>query len=344
MKALVKYEKGIGKMEIREVPIPEPGYGEALIRVEACGICGTDLKIYDDGFTYYPPVIVGHEFSGSIAKLGEGVKGWNIGDRLVSEQHTKACGVCRYCLTGKRHLCPEKRSPGYGVDGAFAEYIKVPASLLHRIPEGVSYEEAALVEPMAVAAYGILDKTGIEPEDRVVILGCGPIAILALQMIKAEGASKVIMTGLDTDEKVRFLIAESFGADRLINVQKEDPVKIVMELTQGIGADVVVDLSGAPGAIVQGFDMMRKDGRYCALGLTHYEVAVPWMKMAMKAANVHFSFSSNYISWQRCLSMIRNGKVKLEQFTQDLYPLEEWEEAFQRARSGESLKVIIKNY
>ena len=342
MKALVKYDKGIGRMEIRELPVPEPNYGEALIRVEDCGICGTDIKIYNDEFNYYPPVIVGHEFSGIIAKLGEGVKGWNIGDRVVSEQHTKACGVCCYCLTGNRHLCPEKRSPGYGVDGAFTEYIKVPVTLLHSIPEGVSFEEAALIEPMAVAAYGILDKTGIKPEDRVVILGCGPIAILALQMIKTEGASQVIMTGLDIDEKVRFPIAEALGADVLINVQKKDPVKIVMELTNGIGADVVVDLSGAPKAIVQGFDMLKRDGRFCALGLTHHEISIPWMKLAMKAANIHFSFSSNYINWQRCLSMIRNGKVKLEQYTKDIYPLAKWEEAFEKAKSGESLKVIIK--
>jgi L-iditol 2-dehydrogenase len=342
MKALVKYEKGIGMMEIREMPVPEPDYGEVLIKVEFCGICGTDIKIYDDEFVSYPPVIVGHEFSGRIAKLGEGVKGWKLGDKVVSEQHTKACGRCCYCHTGKRHFCAEKRSPGYGVNGAFAEYIKVPASLLHSIPGEISFEEAALIEPIAIAAYGILDKTRIEPEDKVVILGSGSIAILALQMIKAEGASRFIMTGLDMDEKVRFHIAEKLGADVLINVQKEDPVEIVMKLTDGIGVDVVVDLSGSPMAILQGFDMLKKDGRFCAIGLTHHEVAIPWMKLAMKAANIHFSFSSNHLSWQRCLSMIKNGKVKLEQYTKDIYPLGKWEEAFQKARSGESLKVIIQ--
>lgn len=342
MKALVKYENGIGKMEIREVPLPEPGIGEVLIKIEAVGICGTDLKIYDDKFASNPPVTIGHEFSGEVVKLGEGVKGWQIGDRIVSEQHTRACGMCRYCLTGKRHLCPEKKAPGYGIDGAFADYIKVPASLLHRIPDGVGYEEAALVEPMAVAAYGILEKTEIQPEDYVVILGCGPIAILALQMVLAEGASRVLMTGIDMDEKKRFGIAKAFGADEIVNVQHEDPVKVVMEETAGVGADVVIDLSGAPQAIIQGFDMLRKDGRFCALGLPHGEVGVPWMKLALRAANIHFSYSSNYMSWERCLSMIKNGKVKLKQFTEDIYSLDNWVEAFDRARSGEALKVVLK--
>lgn len=342
MKALVKYEKGKANMEVRDVSVPEPAFGEALIKVEACGICGTDLKIYDDEFINNPPVIVGHEFSGVVAKLGDRVKGWNIGDRVVSEQHAKACGICSFCLTGKREFCAEKRSPGYLSDGSFAEYISIDASLLHSIPEGVSYEEAALVEPMAVAAYGILGRTGIRPEDFVVILGCGPIAILALQMVKAEGASRVLMTGLDVDEKKRFRIARQFGADLMVNVQREDPVKVVMEETKGTGADVVIDLSGAPRAIVQGFDVLRKDGKFCALGLPHGEVSFPWTKVVLKAANIYFSYSSDYTSWERCLSMIRNGKIKLNEFTKDIYPLEEWEKAFEKARSGDALKVIIK--
>ena len=342
MKALIKYEQGIGKMELREIPVPVPGYGEVLVRIIAVGICGTDLKIYDDKFKYFPPVIVGHEFAGEIALLGEGARGWMIGDRVVSEAHTKACGACRYCLTGKRHLCPEKRSIGWGENGAFAEYIKVPASLLHRIPDGVNYEEATLLEPMAVAAYGILEKAGLQPEDNVVILGCGPIAMLALQILKAQGAARVIMTGIDVDEKKRFGIAKSFGADNIINVMKKDPVPVVINETGGIGADLVLDLSGSPQAIIQGFDMLRKDGRFCAMGLPHEDVVVPWIKLALKAANVIFSFSADYTSWERCLSMIKNGKVKVNSFTEYIYPLERWEEAFDIARGGDALKVIIK--
>ena len=123
MSALVKYAPGIKNMEIREVIKPEPKPDEVLIRVKAVGICGTDLKIYDDKFKYNAPVIVGHEFSGMIEKIGTAVIGWKQGDRVISEQHMNVCGVCKYCLTGKRHFCPSKKSPGYDVDGAFAEYI-----------------------------------------------------------------------------------------------------------------------------------------------------------------------------------------------------------------------------
>jgi L-iditol 2-dehydrogenase len=342
MKALVKYESGIGKMELRDVPVPVPEYGEVLIKVKAVGICGTDLKIYNNTFTSYPPVIVGHEFSGEIVELGQGVKGWETGERVVSEQHTRACGICRFCLTGNRHLCHEKRSPGYGVDGAFAEFIKVPASLLHRIPGQISFEEATLIEPMAIAAQGILEKTGIRPEDFIVILGCGPVAILALQIAKAEGASKVIITGIDVDSKKRFDIARNLGADATINVMQNDPVAFVMNETRGVGADVVVDLSGSGAAIIQGLNMLRRDGRFCAMGLPHEDISLPWSKLTLKAANIFFSFSSGYNSWERCISMINNKKVKLNGFTENIFPLDKWEEAFNLAREGEVMKVIIK--
>ena len=342
MRALVKYENGFGKMDIREVPIPLPDAGEVLIQVEYCGICGTDLKIADGQFAANPPVIMGHEFSGVITQIGKDVSGWEHGDRVVGEQHTKACGKCRYCLTGRRHLCPDKKSPGYGVDGAFAEFIKLPAALLHRIPPEMNLMEAALIEPMAVAACGILGRMGIKPEEYVVILGCGPIAVLALQMAKAEGASRVVMTGVDADEKKHFPAARCLNADRLINAMKEDPVTAVMEETGGMGADAVIDLSGSPSAIRQGLSMLCRDGKFCALGLPHDDVCVPWQQIALKALHVHFSYSSDFESWERCISMVRNKKVNLQEFTGDVYPLEQWEEAFRLARSGESLKVLIR--
>jgi L-iditol 2-dehydrogenase len=342
MKALVKYELGIGKMELRDVPVPVPEYGEVLIKVRAVGICGTDLKIYKNTFTSNPPVIVGHEFSGEIVELGQGVKGWQTGEKVVSELHARACGMCRFCLTGNRLLCHEKRSPGIGIDGAFTEFIKVPASLLHRIPDQISFEEAALIEPMAIAAQGILEKTGIKPEDFIVILGCGPIAILALQIAKAEGASKVIITGIDSDVKKRFDVARNFGADATINVMQDDPVAFVMNETRGIGADVVIDLSGSGAAIIQGFNMLRKDGRFCAMGLPHEDISLPWSKLTSNSANIFFSFSSGYNSWENSLSMINNKKVKLNGFTENIFPLDRWEEAFKLAREGEVLKVIIK--
>ena len=159
MRALVKTAKGPGKLELQEVPTPQEEAGEVLLRVRACGICGSDLKIQDDQHPYTPPVVIGHEFAGEIVEVGADVSGWIVGDKVVSEQHVKACGHCRQCLTGNAFACSSKRAPGYFTDGAFTEFIRVPAWLLHRIPSNLSFVEAAFTEPSAVAAHGVLDRT-----------------------------------------------------------------------------------------------------------------------------------------------------------------------------------------
>lgn len=342
MKALVKTKPGIGNLELREVEKPVPKDNEALIRIMACGVCGTDIKIFDNEFYSEPPVIIGHEFSGEIEAVGSRVTRFGTGDRVVSEQHVSACGICEVCLCGKRHLCKNKRSPGYFSDGAFAEYIVVHESLLHHVPNGLSYEEACLIEPMAIVAHALFEKAAIQPEDTVVILGCGPIALISLQILKAEGAAAVYMTGLDMDEVQKFKIAQELGVDELINVQKQNPISRIRELTGGRGADLVLDLSGAQPAILQGLKMLRKDGRFCAIGLPCCDVCVPWSEMVLSSLNVYFSYSSGYRTWERCLSLIKRGKVDLSLFTQNVFSLDEWKKAFDAARAGTALKAIIK--
>ncbi|MCK5155140.1 MAG: alcohol dehydrogenase catalytic domain-containing protein [Spirochaetales bacterium] len=342
MQALVKYEKGIGRMELRDVPIPEIEDNEVLVQIKTCGICGTDLKIYDDLFINDPPVIVGHEFAGLIVRTGRKVTGWEIGTRVVAEQHFHSCGMCEYCLTGHRQFCSHKRSPGYLSDGAFTGYIAVEASLLHQIPNEVDFKQAALVEPMAVAAYGILGKAGVKPGDIVVILGAGPIALLALQLVKSAGAAVVFITGIDVDERKRFKAAAELGADYTVNAQKNDAVGMVVDRTKGRGADLVIDLTGSPPAIMDGLRMLRKNGRFCALGLPCNPVTIPWADTVLRAVTVYYSYSSDYTSWETCLAMIRCGEVKLEKFTDQIFPLSSWEQAFSTARSGNALKVIIQ--
>ncbi len=152
MKALVKYAKGLNNLELRDIPIPEISNNEVLLKVSTCGVCGTDLKIRNDSFPYSPPVVIGHEFSGEIMEVGSTVSKWIRGNRVVAEQHFGTCGGCEFCLTGRKQYCLSKRSPGYYSDGAFAEYISVPAALLHTVPESLSLKAAVLVEPMAIAA------------------------------------------------------------------------------------------------------------------------------------------------------------------------------------------------
>ena len=342
MLALIKHKKGPDGIELREVNVPVPCANEVLVRVDSCGICGTDLKIQLDEFPYTPPVIIGHEFAGTVESVGGSVTGWIPGDRVIAEQHFHHCGKCEFCLTGRRQFCPSKKSPGYFSDGAFAEYIAVEQSLLHKIPENLSFEQAALVEPMGIAASAILGKAGVRPGDFVVILGTGPIALLALQMVKAAGASHVITTGLDADEDSRFKAARAFGADMTINAQQKDPVEVIKESSGGRGADLVIDLSGAPRAILSGFKMLKKDGRFCAIGLPHGNVDFPWAEAVLGAYTVFFSFSSDFRAWEQCLKMMSEGKIKTDGFTDNCFSLVKWSDAFDLARSGKALKVIIK--
>ena len=342
MKALVKFSTGKEGMELREVPVPSLKEDQVLVRIKAVGICGTDVKIMNDQFPYNPPVIVGHEFSGIIEQVGDGVRTWKPGDRVVAEQHFGACRRCFYCLTGKRHFCMSKTSPGYATDGAFADFIAVDASLLHRIPDTVSYREASLAEPMAVAAYGILGRGNVSAGDSVLILGCGPIALLAVQLVKAAGAEKVFITGLNTDERSRFRLARGLGADLTINVQKSDPLPVIQDHTHGLGADLVVDLSGSPEAILQGLSLIRKDGTFCALGLTSKKIAIPWTETALRAPRIIYSFSSDYVSWETCLGFLQTGRVIVRDFIDNIYSLDDWSEAFEEAERGDAVKIIIE--
>lgn len=343
MKALVKKAKGKGQIELLDYPIPQVKEGYVLLRIEVAGICGSDLKIYNDEHPYFPPVILGHEFSGEVVGVGPGVQGWKKGDRVVSEVHGLICGHCRFCLSGEKHVCPSKRALGWGIDGGFAEYVSIPSWLLHRMPDGLSFEEAALMEPLAIAVHGILERAKVEPEDFVVVLGCGPIGLLALQVAKAEGASQVFITGVNSDEKLRLKLAKALGADRTINVQKEDPVELVKEATGGTGADLVIELSGSPAAIRQGLGMVRTHGRFLAIGIpVEQEVGIPWKEIIFKAPSLIFHFSSCYSSWERGLSLLGHKKVNVKSLISKVLPMKDWEEGFSLAKSGEAIKVLLK--
>ena len=333
MQALVKTEHGVGHLELRQIPVPQLAPDEVLIRVRACGICGSDLKIQDDQHPYVPPVVIGHEFAGEIVEAGRDVEGWAVGDRVVSEQHTHACGHCRQCLTGNAFACASKRAPGYFIDGGFAEFIAMPAWLLHRIPEGLSFAEAAFSEPAAVAAHGVLDRTGIEPEDVVLVLGCGPIGLAAAKMAQAAGASCAIITGIDRDEQMRLPRAREIGIDHAVNVMKTDLAALVDELTGGEGADVVIELSGAPPAITQAFQLARRLGRVGIIGQPPTdEIVIPYRDALFRALTVSFSYSSRYTSWERALSLFERGAVQPAQIITHVLPLDEWARGFDLSR------------
>ncbi|MBC7189479.1 alcohol dehydrogenase catalytic domain-containing protein, partial [Candidatus Aerophobetes bacterium] len=260
MQALVKTRKGKGFIEVRDVPVPAYSPDEVLIKVKAAGICGTDIHIWQDKMLYWPPVIMGHEFAGEIVEVGENVKSWQKGDRVVAEPHTKSCGVCFFCRSGNIQICSNKRAIGWGIDGAFAEYIKMPVKLLHRIPDNVSYEEAALCEPLAIVIDCLILNTGIKAADTVVVEGAGPIGILSAMLAKAAGAAEVIITGTKKDEKLRFEVARELGF-KTLNVEDKGWEEEILTLTQGRGADIVVEAAGVEASANAAIRIARRLGK-----------------------------------------------------------------------------------
>lgn len=342
MLALVKERKGKEGLFLKDCPVPKCGEDEVLIRVAYCGICGTDLHIYHDQYPYYPPVILGHEFSGEIVEIGEKVTLFSVGDRVVGEPHNKACGKCYQCRNGHIQNCSDKRSIGWGIDGAFSEYLVMPEHLLHKIPEKVSFEAATVAEPTAIVAHQLLERAKVTPGDNVVIMGVGPIALIAAQMAKIAGAGKVILCGCTSDIEYRLKIAKEINCyDLFIDVLKEDANEIIMRETE-IGADLVVEASGAGSAIKTAIKVLRKRGRLCAIGMTARDtVEVPWNDAMMKVLDIQFNMSSSYEGWKIALALLESGKLKIEPMVQ-IRNLKEWEQCFEDLEAGKALKILVK--
>ncbi|WP_104401477.1 zinc-dependent alcohol dehydrogenase [Vibrio penaeicida] len=342
MKALVKTQSGVGHLRLCDIQKPAPLANEVLVKVKAAGICGTDLHIKKDTFINFPPVTLGHEFSGEIVSVGEAVTGFQKGDRIVSQPHKGGCGHCRYCKNGQVEICPDKKAIGYKIDGCFSEFICMPATSLHRIPDSLSFEEAALAEPLAVGVKAVLERSKVEPNDVVVVLGCGAIGLLAAAAAKASGARKVLVTGTDNDLDVRLRIAKEMGMDDAISVQQVDIKQKVAEWTHGLGADLVVEASGAPAAIHQAFDLVRRDGRICAIGLTGKDsVPVPWNLAMHNSVTLSCSYSTSWTSWETAIDLLDSKRVNVAPLMSGTYSLQDFESAFQQLENLQAVKNLF---
>lgn len=343
MKAVVKYGKGKGLVEIQEIPEPKiKNDDEVLIEVKAVSVCGSDLHIYHDSHPYWPPVVLGHEFSGVIVDVGKTVKGWKIGDRIVSETRTGSCGTCYMCQSGFPQVCEQKRPYGIGVNGAYTKYVAGPARLLHSLPDNVSFEAGAVIEPTAICVTSILERSRLQAGESVVITGPGPIGLISLAVTKAAGARLAGVTGRSSDEGIRFGKARELGADFTINVDQEDPVKKVFEITNGLGVDFLIETSGGGKAIFQAFEMVRRLGRICAIGISgKEEVPIPYDRGIFKALRYDFCFSSSWTAWETTIGLISKGVLPIEKIITHKLPLEKWEDAFHLLENLQAAKVIL---
>jgi L-iditol 2-dehydrogenase len=340
MKALVKIAKGPGNLEIREIQKPVLKQDEILIEVKAAGICGTDLHHYQVGDQIHAPVVLGHEFSGDVVEIGSEVKGWRLGERIVSETHAHACYACSLCRMGNYHLCEERKGFGSSVNGAFTRYVAVPPRLLHRVPEAFSYAEASVLQPLADIVNATIRNADVIPGDTVVVFGPGPMGLLTAQMAKALGAAMVMMVGLDADKR-RFEVAKEIGVDKILNASEGSVVQKVKEITGGRGADVVFEVSGSKVAFLEGLKLLRKKGQLTVIGVPTEPVLIDLEALQAAAQTIRTSVMSTWEDYERAIRIVESGRVKLKPLITDVLPLEEWQKGFDSSLRKSSCKVVL---
>jgi|YNPNPStandDraft_1061719.scaffolds.fasta_scaffold53843_2 L-iditol 2-dehydrogenase len=339
------------KLEIREVPVPTPGPDEVLCRIRAVAICGTDPEIIfghhaKKGWPPRFPFTLGHEWAGEVVALGPNVTEFKVGDRVAGEAH-KGCGACENCLKGRYTLClnygkEEKghRHYGFTVPGANCEYNVYSTKALRKIPDNLSFEHASLLDTGGVALHGI-EMIGVTPGGTAAVWGPGPIGLLSMQMMKGMGAKTVIMVG----RRHRLKVAGEIGADILIDFEKEDPVKRILELTGGKGVDEIQECSGASVALKECLAVVRKGGKINLIGF--YEDSKvelpPITSIVMNEITLTGSRANPNVS-DRVLNMFAAGILKGDKVVSHTFPLEKYEEAldtFVHRKDG-AIKVVVK--
>ena len=319
-----------------EPPVARPGW--VVLDVTYAGICGTDVHIAHNAFPSWPPVTIGHEFTGRVASLGDGVAGWTVGDRVVCEPHALACGRCHLCRRGLAHLCEAKRSPGWGIDGGMARQVAVPAHLLHRVPDPVGDVAAAMCEPAAIAVTAV-ERVPVRPGETVLVLGPGPIGLLTALVVRAAGAGHVVLVGRRSSA-ARLALAERLGL-AVWDSTAVDVAAAATDLSGGRGADLVVEASGAAEAVATGIRALRRRGRMCVLAVSGRErIEVPWDLAMNRALDVSFSLSSSWSSWDAALSLMARGAVDPTPLA-TVFPLSDWRSAFDALTERRVVKALL---
>jgi alcohol dehydrogenase/L-iditol 2-dehydrogenase len=335
--AVVNFSSAPHSVELREFARPVPGAEDVILAVEAVGVCGSDLHQWT-GQHSWPvnyPVVLGHEFGGRIAELGAAVRGWSEGDRVVSETAAVIDPASPLSRAGRYNLDPRRKGFGYGVDGAMTRFVRVPARCLHRVPDGLPLEQAALTEPCCVAYNAVIENGRVQPGDRIVVLGPGPIGILCAAMARLAGA-EVALVGLDRD-RVRLEVARAYGCDVIIGDATEWARR-----RDGLGADGVVDAAGVSAALRTALDLVRPAGWISKVGWGPQPLNFSLDPLVQKNVTLQGSFSHTWPMWERVLALLASGRLDVRPITGGVWPLEEWHTAFERMHGGEIVKAVLR--
>lgn len=344
MKAVVKTRRCKGAVEVLDVDEPKIGSNEVLVQVKSASVCGSDLHAYE----FFPgyqtpeetkiPLILGHEWSGVIVDRGEEVEGFGAGDRVMGES-ILYCGECSLCLKGRRNICERFTLIGRHVDGAMAQYFKVDARYLHRMPSGLSFEEASSGQPLAVSLHAVVDNCAIRPGDLVVIFGPGVIGLGAAQIARLRGAEQVVIIGLERDGKVRLPKAAELGF-LTVNGERSDIRKKLSELTGKTKADVVVECSGDHQAILDGLDVVARGGRMTIIGISAQPAPIFFTPVIRNEIQIHTTFNATWDNYEQALHLMARGLVNMKSL-QSPGPLSEAVQVFDAALECESIKPVL---
>ncbi len=339
--AVVQYALEPLAVELREVPVPEIGDGQALLEVGAVSVCGSDVHQAHNTHSWAVnvPVVLGHEFGGTVARLGRGTTGIREGDRVVCETAAEICGTCLLCRTGRYNLCPSRKGFGYGIDGAMSRYVRVPARCLHRIPDSLPFDIACLTEPHAVAFQAMCVNSTIHPGDLVVVLGPGPIGLLCARMAALSGADPLVVAGLKNDGD-RLQTARDLGATHVVDVDRENLDEVVRSLAP-IGADLVCDATGSSASLATALGIVRPDGHVTKVGWSPQVIATDVNPIVQGNVHVQGSFSHNYPVWERVIHLLDRGVTRADRIVGLRAPLTGWREAFDAMHDGRVIKSVL---
>ena len=338
MKALVKAKAESG-IWMQDVAKPAVGHNDVLIRVKRSAVCGTDIHIFqwDDWArnTIKVPTTIGHEFCGEIVECGSEVKGFNVGDRVSAEGHI-TCGVCRNCRAGRRHLCMNTQGVGVNRNGAFAEFVAVPAFNVFKLPDSISDDMAAILDPLGNATHTALsfDLVG---ED-ILITGAGPIGVMAVAIARYAGARHIVITDVND---YRLDLARKMGASRALNVSSESIDATMEELGMEEGFDVGMEMSGNPSAFRDMLRTMHHGGKVAILGIPPDDMSIDWTDVIFKGLVLKGIYGREmFETWYKMASMLQSG-LRIEPIITHHYPADDFQAAFELMASGQSGKVIL---
>jgi L-iditol 2-dehydrogenase len=340
LKALMKTKSGFGNLELLDIPEPICDETGIKIKVHYTGICGTDMHIYHDSYENYPPVVIGHEFSGEVVESGKNVKHIHPGDRvMVLPSVAWTCKKCTYCKQGMYMFCKERRSIGSGVHGSFTEYVIVNEEMVYKIPPTLSMQEAALAEPLACAVQAVEELTEFHAGEWVLLSGPGPIGLLCLSLLVAKGCN-VIVTGTSQDVK-RLKISTELGAKVVVDVFTENLEEVIREKTDGQGVDATLECSGAPSAVNTCLKSLKKLGKYIQVGIIGSEVEMDIDSILYKQIKFFGSYAHSMKTWDKVQRILTTNSINLRPIITHVVPLSEWNRAFELFHSKETGKILM---